>query len=405
MSNPINAFKTYLLCFGISLFAGSTLVEETYADTIFVSNYTNSTIVQFDSTSAVNLGSLTSGLNNNAGITFDKDHNLYVSNFGNNKIVRFTYSSGTLSLTSSIYADVGLNNPESIAIDSNGNLFVPNRTDNTIKEFPFNGGVYTFASGLSGPQGAAFDSAGNLFVGNSTNSSIVKFPFTGGTLSSTSTAFANSGLSFPYQIAFDSAGNLYAANINSNTIEKFPLVNGVLSSTGTTFASGLHGPAGLAFDSDGNLYVGNAGNNTIIKFPFSAGSLSSSELLFATGLNGPYFITALNNTSDLTVTSLHAQKLTGGKFLCSFKVTNSGTGTAPASKATITGYKSKNPATGKGTLIKTFNIPSLAAGAVSAKFQTRVTQGASKFCIVDLDTADVVLETNEVNNRLAKKIL
>jgi hypothetical protein len=108
---------------------------------------------------------------------------------------------------------------------------------------------------------------------------------------------------------------------------------------------------------------------------------------------------------DLVVTSLHAQKLSSGKFLCSFKVANNGTETAVASKATITRSKTRNPAAGQGMLIKTFNIPALAAGAVSARFQARTNQGTAKFCVVDLDTASVVPETNEVNNRQAKKIL
>jgi NAD(P)-dependent dehydrogenase (short-subunit alcohol dehydrogenase family) len=80
----------------------------------------------------------------------------------------------------SVFANNGLDDPAGLAFDKAGNLYVANAANNTIEEFTPGGGGNVFAStGLSAPTGLAFDSAGNLYVANSGNNTIEKFTSSG----------------------------------------------------------------------------------------------------------------------------------------------------------------------------------------------------------------------------------
>lgn len=111
-----------------------------------------------------------------------------------------------------------------------------------------------------------------------------------------------------------------------------------------------------------------------------------------------------NQPADLQVTAMKARAVKNGKFFCRFNVVNNGAGPAAASTITVRKSKKKAPAAGKGKIIGTFNTPALGAGETSELFRVKTKHGKSKFCVVDLDTGLSVVETDEVNNRLAKKI-
>lgn len=145
--------------------------------------------------------------------------NLFVSNFGNNTIEEFNSSGGVLSSNATVFASSGLDEPWGLACDSVGNLYVANGGNNTIEKFKSSGVGTVFASGLNGPVGLAFDSSGSLYVANNGNDwgegTIEKLNSSGvGTI-------LDSGLNFPWGLAFDSAGNLYVADAGDNTIEKY----------------------------------------------------------------------------------------------------------------------------------------------------------------------------------------
>jgi DNA-binding beta-propeller fold protein YncE len=101
---------------------------------------------------------------------------IYVSNRGNNTIMKFD-SSGI----GTVFADTGLNWPEGLAFDSSGNLYVANAGNNTIMKFDSSGNGSLFASsGLDNPYGLAFDSSGSLYVANKIlTGSIMKYDSSG----------------------------------------------------------------------------------------------------------------------------------------------------------------------------------------------------------------------------------
>jgi len=66
-----------------------------------------------------------------------------------------------------VFANTGLSLPTGLALDSAGNLYVANYGNSTITKFTPSGAGSVFAStGLNGPESLAFDSAGNLYVAN-----------------------------------------------------------------------------------------------------------------------------------------------------------------------------------------------------------------------------------------------
>jgi sugar lactone lactonase YvrE len=240
------------------------------ADMLFVSNAGANAIQRFSTDGGAGTLFADTGLNNPQGLAFDVAGNLYVDNFLDGTITKFTAGG-----VGSTFA-TGLSFPTGMAFDDAGALFVSNGGAFNITHFPAGGGSSTFAPFSGSPYGMAFDNGGNLYVANFSGSTIRRF-----TPGGTASVFADTGLSQPAGLAFDSVGNLYVANNLNNTIARFT-PDGV----GSVFAStGMNKPVGLAFDGAGNLYVANSGDGTIEMFtPAGAGSL------FASGLSSPTFL-------------------------------------------------------------------------------------------------------------------
>src|SRR5215467_12246859 len=72
-------------------------------------------------------------------------------------------------------AHTGLSLPNGLAFDASGNLYVANYGDNTIEKFTPDGVGSVFANtGLNGPWGLVFDKAGNLYAANYWGNSVSK---------------------------------------------------------------------------------------------------------------------------------------------------------------------------------------------------------------------------------------
>jgi uncharacterized protein (TIGR03437 family) len=219
----------------------------------------------------------------------------------------------------------GLTNPLGVAVDpTNGNLYVADYGDNRVVRFPSPfanpsriepdavygqaslstavGGVSS--SAMSGPRSVAFDAAGNLWVADSGNNRILRFAastlnsaapvaadtvigqadFVSGAANRGSTISA-SGLSAPVGVAFDSQGNLYVADYGNTRVLRFPAPLGPsnLNATATAVwgeqnfatrntspqpsATSMAGPLGVAVDNSGNLYVAIPSDNRVLVFP------------------------------------------------------------------------------------------------------------------------------------------
>ena len=232
------------------------------------------------------------------GIALDATGNLYIADYNNNRIRKVV--AGVISTvagkgTPGFSGDGGLatqaqlNLPYVIALDPAGNLYIADFGNNRLRIVGLNGVMYTTAgngtAGFSGdsgspvsaqlhfPSGIAFDNAGNLYFADYENNRVREI--SSGVITTVAGDGTPAQLNNPSAVAFDSTGNLYIADTGNNRIRK------VAGTTITTFAgngtAGFNGdngaatsaelnqPSGIAFDSSGNLYIADSANNRVRK--------------------------------------------------------------------------------------------------------------------------------------------
>ena len=230
--------------------------------TIWVTSEDDSTLVAFAPASLTRSGSAAAAIlissNNGSlsaprGLAFDKQHRLWVANFGNGTLVRF--DAAQLGISGSPVPAVtisGLGKPNGLAFDAAGSLWVSDGGRNKVVSF---GEDQIAASGflaprvvlaakaasLATPLGIAFDADGNLWVGNVGNQTVVAFSpaqlAAGGTIDPQVVLSSNAGsLTIPAGLAFDADGSLWVMG-GTGALEKFP--KSALNATGAP-APGIH---------------------------------------------------------------------------------------------------------------------------------------------------------------------
>jgi uncharacterized protein (TIGR03437 family) len=174
---------------------------------------------------AANAGGVTSaqGFDTPIGLALDAQGNLYVADFRNSRVLRFSAPGGSSGGAAA--------------------TVVWGQSNFSAKGIP----QQASASSLAGPQGIAVDSSGNLYVADSANSRILVFP-----ISTTLGATAKSVI-----------GQSDFSTSTPNT--------GI-----TPFASPntLAAVADVKTDGSGNLFVADSGNNRVLEFPNGAKSAS-----------------------------------------------------------------------------------------------------------------------------------
>lgn len=238
------------------------------------------------------------GMRNPSGLAVDANGTLWVAEYNNNRILRFdnaasksngadadgvlgqaTYTTLNLATTQN-----GLRNPMGINVDASGNLWVADYGNNRILHFnnaasKANGSnadrllgqtsfttsaTATSQNGLNGPIGVSVDSQGRLWVADSNNHRILGFDnaaskanganadrvlgqanFTSGAASS-----GQNGIYTPYNVTVDPSGAVWVPDMRNNRILLFtnqsinfnPLADGVVGGSATlnaTASSGL----------------------------------------------------------------------------------------------------------------------------------------------------------------------
>ncbi len=261
--------------------------------------------------------------------TFDSQGNLWVADSSNNRVLEFnppfsTDEAASVVLGQTDFGSDGggdspsmLSDPTGVAFDSQGNLWVTDYGNNRILEFPegnlITGGAANVAIGctdlmgggcggpassttLSDPTGVAFDSQGNLWVTDTGNNRVLEFPegnlITGGTANVAIGCMDLMGggcggpasqttLSSPIgPTAFDSQGNLWIPDSGNARVLEFAASNiatggaativlgqtdFISSSSGTT-QTALSYPRYLAFDPEGNLWVDDYLNHRALEY-------------------------------------------------------------------------------------------------------------------------------------------
>jgi hypothetical protein len=252
------------------------------------------------------------------GVAFDSANNLWVVDEDAGALFEFTATqlknlpSTPAPTPSKTITSTDFECPETEAFDKNGNLWVTDFCSNRVFGFSPSqlggaGGSLTpnvilSSADLDGPDGITFDSHGNMWIANG---GLAIWVLGGSVIEFTSSQFASSGaptapviltdggsgnvIDEPSSVAFDSSGALWVANYYDNATEygnivKFPtsqLVTGhptpavTLSSTLLSNSTqSLDGPVGIAFDHLGDLAVSNYDNDSVVGF--SKSQLGSS---------------------------------------------------------------------------------------------------------------------------------
>lgn len=217
-------------------------------------------------------------------LAVDAAGNVFASDSGNNLIVKIA-PGGILTVVAGngirgfsgdggAATSAALNSPLGMTVDAAGNLYIADWGNNRVRKVSSDGVITTLAGGgtaspgdggpataarLISPRHLAVDAVGNVYVAEGNAHRVRKVRPDGIITTVAGTGiqgFSGDGgpateaaLNFPTHVAVDAADSLYIADISNGRIRKVS-PDGVIS----TFAA-ISGPFGLAVDASGNLYV------------------------------------------------------------------------------------------------------------------------------------------------------
>lgn len=220
------------------------------------------------------------------GVTLDGQGNLYLAEFDDDLIYKYSTSGNRLAQWGGHGTALGqLEGPDKIAFDAQSNLYVTEvgsgsaDGNSRIQKFSQTGVPLaqwcTFGSApgqLNTPVGIAVDKQGAIYVADVGNHRVQKMSPLGLPLTEWHTVGNGIGESseIGYDLALDGSGNVYVSDAHpfssgSDHIQKFSPSGELLATWGGT-GSGpgqFNNPTGLAVDSKGDLFIVDSANNRV----------------------------------------------------------------------------------------------------------------------------------------------
>ena len=311
------------------------------------------------------------------GVAVDTAGNLFIADSWNSNVRKVT-PGGVISTVAGNgnpgYSGDGgpaasamLNYPTGVAVDAAGNLFIADYGNDRIRMVTPSGIISTVAGNgtagfsgdgvpansaqLNGPTGVAVDAAGNLFIADEHNNRVREVN-PGGVISTVAGngtgGYSGDGgpatsaeLYYPAGVAVDTAGNLFIADTWSNSVRKVT-PGGVISTVagnGTGGYSGDGGPAtsaelyypsGVAVDAAGNLFIADF-NNQRVRMVTGVASVTTFFPQVAVGGGSDTLFTITNTGSTAASGNLILTDQQGNPFTVSGVLTDSSGTTQPAS--------------------------------------------------------------------------
>jgi sugar lactone lactonase YvrE len=237
-------------------------------------------------------------LDSPSGIVRDSKGNVYVADTNNNRVRKIdpdgiiTTVAGTgvqgFSGDKGPATSARLATPIGLAIDGVGNLYIADYGNNRVRRVDANGVITTVGGSgvagpgpgrvatkvkLSAPEGLAVDDRGNLYLSEFLHARVDRVSRDGRLMVVAGTGIAgysgdggravSAQLSNPAGLAFDSHGNLLISDYGNRVIRTIDTA-GVIRTMRKSVTARLQDPVGLASRGD-DLYVADAGNARILR--------------------------------------------------------------------------------------------------------------------------------------------
>jgi sugar lactone lactonase YvrE len=234
-----------------------------------------------------NISATTAALNGPSGIALDAAGNLYIADFGNQRIRKV--SNGTIT-TAAGNGTQGYNgdgiaptsaelaNPVDVKVDSAGNIYIADQGNNLIREV--GGGVINTIVGIASVRAGGFAGDGG--------------------------AATSAQINAPSGIALDASGALYIADTSNNVIRKVTAgtINTIAGNGVAAFAgdggpptgASLNTPLGVSVGPSGQVYIADSGNNLIRATNLVCNNTVTPTSVQATAAGGTFPISV--NTSS-----------------------------------------------------------------------------------------------------------
>lgn len=225
----------------------------------------------------------------------DSTGNLFVTDYYNNRIVKFDKNEQFLGAYGTLGSDVGqFNKPSGITIDASDNIFVADTYNNRIVSFKDTNGNGSIESGekwkvwggtvgtdvlqFNKPMGVSIK-GNQLYVADTYNHRIATFEpdYEMGTWATFGTKGSQAGqFNAPYDVAVDSQGNLWVSDTFNNRVQEFDQSKLYKAQKPVDY------PYGIAIDKNDNVFVAERQNAYIkcVNNPKTYGGKGTTAGLF-----------------------------------------------------------------------------------------------------------------------------
>lgn len=211
-------------------------------------------------------------------IVSKQNHCLFISDFGNRRVMRWPYSNGS-NEQSVFISDIDC---YGLAMDIDGRLYMSDTMKHEVRRFEMEDTQGTLVAGgngegtrldqLSRPSYLFVDEEYSVYVSDSKNHRVMKWMkgakqgivVAGGQGEENSLA----QLSIPRGIEVDQLSNIYVVDDDNHRVMCWPegAREGTVIVGGNKIENQLNGPTDMSFDQQSNLYVLDYGNDRVQKF-------------------------------------------------------------------------------------------------------------------------------------------